>query len=277
MNTYTSTKRKSFLFFLTLFFMLNCILTYPIANAAEREKVDRIYDHSDSLTDAEEEDLEAQAEEYYQETGNNYLIVTTKTLSEYDYKESSSYERNCELYSESFYDTFLSTYNEKYANCVILTVDLSKNRDNRYADISGQNELKVKMDAKRCTLAFEKIKSMLSKGDYHTAFEKYMSIVNRYQQVTPGINPDSIFLKIWFQLLLALIIGGVTVVIMIYQSGGKMTVTGHTYLDKERSRTVGKHDHYTHTRTTRRKRESNNSNSSSGSSSSGGSHGGGHF
>ena len=274
MMTYIYTNRKHFTFFLALLLILNCILTFSVAHAADSEDVDRVYDYASSLNDSEENDLETLAEEYYQKTGNNYLIVTTTTLSEYEYKQSSSSERNCELYSESFYNSFVSTYGKSYKNCAILTVDLSKNR---YADISGQNELKTKLDNERCTLAFEKIKSNLSDGDYYDACEKYMKTVNRYQQITPGINPDSIFLKIWFQFLLALVIGGVIIAIMIYQSGGKMTVSSQTYLDSQRSKTVNKHDRYTHTRTTRTKRSNNSNKSGGGSSSSGGSHGGGHF
>ena len=157
---------------------------------------------------------------------------------------------------------FVSNYGEKYKNCIILTIDLS---ENRYANITSQNELKTKLDNERRILALKKFQPMLSKGNYYDAYEKYMNTVNHYQKIKPGINPDNIFLKTWFQLILALAIGGITITIMIYNSGGKITVTGQTYFDKEGSRTVSKHDHYTHTRTTRTKRETRNNNSSGGS------------
>lgn len=274
MMNYILNKKRISLLFLTLLLTLCCILPFSISYAADNETVDRIYDYAGSLSDSEKDNLEALAETFFQKTGYNYLVVTTTTCSEYEFTESSSFERDCELYSEAFYDDFVSTYGEKYENCTILTIVLS---DNRYADISGQGELKTKLVDKRCTLAFEKIQSDLSDGDYLDAYEKYMKTVNRYQQIKPGINPDSIFLKIWFQLLLALITGGVIIVIMIFNTSKKMTANGSTYLDSQRSRTVNMHDHYTHTHTSRTKRESNSDSSGGENSGGGGSHGGGHF
>ena len=106
-----------------------------------------------------------------------------------------------------------------------------------------------------------------------------MQLVNRYQKIKPGINPDNIFLKIWFQLLISVIIGGIIIGVMIYHSGGKMTASGQTYLDREHSSLVRRHDHYIRTHTTRTKRQTDSDSSSSGGggSSSGGSHGGSHF
>ena len=262
MMKHISAKTRYILFFLLLFLTFSCILSYPSVNATSTEDVDRIYDYASSLKASEEEDLETLAEEYYKETGNNYLIVTTTTLAEFEYEEGFSSEKNCELYSKAFYDMFVSNYGEKYKNCIILTIDLS---ENRYANITSQNELKTKLDNERRILALKKFQPMLSKGNYYDAYEKYMNTVNHYQKIKPGINADNIFLKTWFQLILALAIGGITITIMIYNSGGKITVTGQTYFDKEGSRTVSKHDHYTHTRTTRTKRETRNNNSSGGS------------
>ena len=108
-----------------------------------------------------------------------------------------------------------------------------------------------------------------------------MKVVNRYQKIKPNLNPDSIFLKIWFQLLISVIIGGITIGVMIYHSGGKMTASGQTYLDRERSSLIRRHDHYIRTHTTRTKRKTDSASSSSGGSSSGssgsGSNGGGYF
>lgn len=259
----------SFLLFLALTFSL---LIPSVAHAST--EVERIYDYANSLTSAEKEDLEVLAESYYQETGYNYLIVTTTTRQEYDYTHDSSPETDCEYYSEAFYKSFKDTYGEDFKNCTILTVDLS---ENRYADISGQGELKTKLDNSRCTKAFQKIKSSLSDKKYKDAYSKYMKTVNRYQQIKPGINPDSIFLKIWFQLLISIAVGGIIIGIMIYHSGGVMTANGQTYLDESRSQLLREDDFYIRTSTTRTKRETSSSSSSGGGSSSGGSHGGGHF
>lgn len=247
-----------------------------IVKAATDESVERIYDYANTLSNSEKEDLEELSKSYYQDTGNNYLIVTTTTREEYDYSHSSSPEKDCELYSEAFYDSFLEKYGNSYNNCTILTIDLSPNR---YADISGQGDLKYKLDDSRCKKVSVKISSSLTAKNYTKAYSKYMQLVNRYQKIKPGINPDNIFLKIWFQLLISVIIGGIIIGVMIYHSGGKMTASGQTYLDREHSSLVRRHDHYIRTHTTRTKRQTDSDSSSSGGggSSSGGSHGGSHF
>lgn len=264
---------------LLLLFVMVLVTFLPlsfIVKAATDESVERIYDYANTLSNSEKEDLEELAESYYQDTGNNYLIVTTTTREEYDYSHSSSPEEDCEFYSEAFYDSFLGKYENSYSNCTILTIDLSPNR---YADVSGQGDLKHKLDDSRCQKVSFKISSSLTAQNYTEAYSKYMQLVNRYQKIKPGINPDNIFLKIWFQLLVSVIIGGIIIGVMIYHSGGKMTASGQTYLDRERSSLVRRHDHYIRTHTTRTKRETNSNSSSSGGggSSSGGSHGGSHF
>lgn len=274
-----SVNKKIYPLILLLIILTSLLSFSSIANAATDENITRIYDYANTLSNSEKEDLEKLAESYYQETGNNYLIVTTKTREEYDYSHSSFPEEDCELYSEAFYKSFIEMYGNTYNNCTILTIDLSSNR---YADISGQKDLKTKLDDNRCTKAFNKIKSNLSNKDYVKAYTKYMKTVNRYQKIKPGINPDNILLKIWFQLLISIIVGAIIIGIMVYQSGGKMTANGQTYLNRERSKILRKDDYYIRTHTTRTKRETSSNNSSvggssGGGSSSGGSHGGGHF
>lgn len=274
-----SVNKKIYPLILLLIILTSLLSFSSIANAATDENISRIYDYANTLSNSEKEDLEKLAESYYQETGNNYLIVTTKTREEYDYSHSSFPEEDCELYSEAFYKSFIEMYGNTYNNCTILTIDLSSNC---YADISGQKDLKTKLDDNRCTKAFNKIKSNLSNKDYVKAYTKYMKTVNRYQKIKPGINPDNILLKIWFQLLISIIVGAIIIGIMVYQSGGKMTANGQTYLNRERSKILRKDDYYIRTHTTRTKRETSSNNSSvggssGGGSSSGGSHGGGHF
>lgn len=277
---YSITKKKYSLLLLVMVLVTFLPLSF-IAKAATDESVERIYDYANTLSDSEKQNLEELAASYYQDTGNNYLIVTTTTREEYDYSHSSIPEEDCEFYSKAFYDSFIELYGEAHKNCTILTVDLSSESSNhRYANISGQSDLKTKLNDERCTKAFSEIKSSLHDSDYANAYTKYMKVVNRYQKIKPNLNPDNIFLKIWFQLLISVIIGGITIGVMIYHSGGKMTASGQTYLDRERSSLVRRHDHYIRTHTTRTKRETNSDSSSSGGSSGSsgsGSNGGGYF
>ena len=73
-------------------------------------------------------------------------------------------------------------------------------------------------------------------------------------------NTNDFFTNIWFQLILSLSIGGITVAIMAYNAGGKMTAGGNNYIDMQNSGLVGRRDDYLRTRITRvRKPTQNNS------------------
>lgn len=254
------------------------------SNAAS--DVQRIYDHAGVLNDSEKTELEALAEKYYNKNHFNYLVVTTTEKNEYvPSNELVAYdaEGEVEIYSEAFYTYFTETYGSDYQDCIILAIDLS---DNRYADISCHTsdggKPSSRMENDRCTRVIKKISSKLTNGDYCGAMKKYMSTVNRYLQIKAGINPDSIFLKIWFQALISIIIGGVIIGVMVYQSGGKVTTSSRTYLDEKTSKLLARRDRYIRTDVTKVRRETNSSSGGGGGGSShssggSGSHGGGHF
>lgn len=239
-----------------------------------------VFDYAGTLNDNQINELEDLSYSYYEQTGHHYIILTTTDYSEYNFSASQSMERNAELYEEAFYNWYKSTYTDSNS-CAILTIKLAGENEadiseNRYADISGQGIIKANLETDRCFLAFDQIKSDLSDKDYFTAYKKFMKVVNRYQKIKPGISPESITLKIWFQLLIAIIISAIIIFFMIFSSGGTMTANGQTYIDKSKSKLLRNEDHYIRTSTTRTKRSSS-SNSSSGGSSGGSSHGGGHF
>lgn len=224
----------------------------------------RVYDTDNLLSDSEISKLETAAAKYSEKWGYDFLILTTR----------NQYESDTISQSDSFYSEYSTTYSQP--DCIIYTIDMGC----RYADVSAQGEPQTKreLDNSRCTKVFEKTKSNLSDGKYYDACIKYIKTVNSYLKVKPGINPDNIFLKLWFQILLSFGIGGLVVGIMAFNSGGKVTTTSVTYLDSKTSRIVARHDHYIRTTTTRTKRSSDSGGGSSGGSIGGsGSHGGGHF
>ena len=51
---------------------------------------------------------------------------------------------------------------------------------------------------------------------------------------------DNILLNFWVQLLISLLIGGLVVGVLAYQSGGKMTASGKDYLDSNSPGLIGK-------------------------------------
>ncbi len=85
------------------------------------------------------------------------------------------------------------------------------------------------------------------------------------------------FLAWWFHLGLGLLAGAIVVLILLKNSGGKMTTNGRTYMNKSFSELIGRRDIYTHTTYVRTRKSS----SSSGGRGGGGGHshssGGGRF
>ncbi len=70
---------------------------------------------------------------------------------------------------------------------------------------------------------------------------------------------SSILNNVFVQLLIAIVIGAVTVVIMAYNSGGRMTAGGSNYIDPNHSGLIGRRDDYIRTTVTRiRKPQDNN-------------------
>lgn len=269
-------KKKTYFRYL-LALLVCCVLLLfphiPISAASENQNV---WDYAEVFSSKELSSLEEMAQDYCKEKDYRFLVVTTTTLSDgYEYTSSYDTDQDCDLYTEAFYNSIVEEYGDTYENCVILTLDLT----NRYALVTGWGKLKEgSMDATRCTQVYESILDKFSDDQWFEACEKYYKTANRFIHIRSGVNPNNIFLKTWFQLILAAVIGGIIILINVIHSGGTMTVSDKTYLDDGRSKLVGKHDHYIRTSVHRTKRESsNNSSSSSGGGSSSHSSGGGHF
>lgn len=236
-------------------------------------------DEDGLLTDTEEKALETLAEKYSKERGINFIIATTDYESGfYDY---DPIVQDTIDYSELFYQTLLEE-DPAYEDTVIFTINITNpsNSSFRYADVSGQGLGKEKMDSDRCSTLFEHLKPLLSDGDYYDACVKYLELAYKYVNIATFMDPDSLFLKLWFQLVLGFGISLIIILIMVHNSKGKMTVNGNSYLDEAHSRVLGRYDRYIRTTTTRTKISSSSGGgggSHGGGGGGGGSHGGGHF
>ena len=248
----------------------------PKHYASASEDVIRVWDHGNCFSPTEYEQLENLAEKYSTDSSYEFLIVTTTSRAEYDYTHSTNAEDDCKNYAFAFYEKYSDTYSElsKKGACV-LVLDLS---ENRYAFIQAFGELKESglLKENRRKSIIEKITEDFSSDNRYEGCKTYFDTASRYVKIKPSMNPNSIFLKLWFQLLLAVVVGFLIVLFNAINMSGKMTVNDRTYLDENRSRLIGKHDHYIRTSVTKTKRSSDNdSGNSSGGGDSGGS--GGHF
>lgn len=270
-------KKKIFYNYVLAMLVCSVLLFLPHIPASAASDTQSVWDYAGTFSSSELSSLEEQAKDYCNKKDYHFLILTTTTLSDgYEYTSSYDTDEDCDLYTEAFYNSLIEEYGETYENSVILTLDL----ENRYALVTGWGNLKEKkMDATRCTQVYENILDELSNDHWFKACEKYYKTANRFLHIRSGVNPNNIFLKTWFQLVLAVVISGIIILINIIHSGGKMTVSDKTYLDNEKSHLLGKHDHYIRTSVHKTKRESNHNSNNSGSGGSSSSHssGGGHF
>ncbi|MGN8645419.1 TPM domain-containing protein [Gracilibacillus sp. HCP3S3_G5_1] len=239
-------------FYLLLLFSL--LLFTPVM--AEEQY---IYDNANIFSDAEKAELEQLAAEYRGENETDFLILTADDLE----------NKNATEYADDFYDEVAPGYDQAQGATVILTIDM----ENREVDLGGYGDVQEYLSDERLTQIREYITPALSEGNYVKAAQQFFDKVEQYLGVNPYINPDSIFLKTWFQLVVAVLIGAVVVGSMIFNMGGRVTVNHQTYMDPQNSRVVKKRDTYIRKSVRKTKIQKNNSRSGGGS---GGMTSGGH-
>ncbi|MBW8349761.1 TPM domain-containing protein [Bacillus sp. IITD106] len=239
--------------YLFIFAFLLILLPFSInAHAVEQ----KIYDYAGLLTDDQVQKLEAMANEYGAKRNTDFIILTT----------NGTEGKGAKKYMQDFYDDKAPGYDKPHGNAAILTIDMEK----RDVYLAGFYKAEKYLDDERLTQIREKITPDLSSGNYEQAFEDFIKTSYKYMGFRPGVNPDSLFFNIWFQIICSLGLAGIIVGIMAYNSGGRVTINSSTYEDSNNSRVLDRRDIYIRTTTTKRRKPSNNS-------SGGGSRGGGGF
>lgn len=200
-----------------------------------------VYDYADLLTDVEKEKLEELAASLGAEYEIDFIILTTKDTEGKDIKP----------YMQDFYD---EKYNLDAVDAAILTLDM----EHRDVYVAGFYKGEKYIDDQRAGLIREKITPDLSAGNYYDAFSTYIEKAHEYMGVRPGVNPESIFLKWWFHIVISLVIAGGAVGLMAYNSGGRVTVNSATYLNQGTSKVLNRSDQYLRKTVTKRRKPQNN-------------------
>ncbi|MCY7771768.1 TPM domain-containing protein [Bacillus haynesii] len=231
----------------------------PIASgAAASEQKRYIYDEAGLLTKQEIEKLETLAAKLGAERETDFIIVTTNDTNGRDVKK----------YAEDFYDEKAPGYQKKHGNAAVLTVDM----EHREVYLAGFKKAEEYLNDARLDKIREKIMPDISDNHYEAAFEMFMKAA--YDDMEKKPWADSIFFKTWFQLLVSAVIAAIAVVIMKYNSGGKVTVSASTYMNGDTSGVIRKNDEYIRTTVTKQRKPSNNKSSGGGTTSGGHSHSG---
>jgi len=246
---------------LLLVMLVTVVLVVPVkfatVSAAAADKK-LIIDNAKLLTPEQVMELRALAVKYGEERETDFIIITTNEEGV-----------DAKKLTQDFYDEQAPGYDKKHGNAAIMTVDMKK----RYMYIAGFYKAKEYIDDARVEKILDKVYPYAADNDYYGAFKTYLTVAHEYMGIKPGVNPDNILFNIWFQLIVALLVGGVVVWIMIRNSGGRVTVNRQTYEDQAASGILGRQDQYINTTVTKRKIERDKGGGSGGG---GGTTSGGH-
>lgn len=235
------------IFFVFLLFTWFLSVESTSADPASKQ---RVYDDGKLLTKDQITKLEEKAEEYSEKRKTDFLIITTK----------DSNGREALGFVQDFYDNEKSGYNQEFGNTIIIGVD-KKLRD---VNISGFKKAEKSLNNDRIEMVLDDIYPYLKNNDYYEAFNTYLDKAFEYSGVRFGLNPDGIYFKTWFQLFIGMGIAIFYLGSKLYNIGGKVTVSGRTYNDRDATRLLDKTDRYIRTSVTRMKKPSNNSSSGGG-------------
>ena len=228
------------------------LLILPASGLAADKQL--IFDEAGLLSPEEVQELNALANQLGAERQTDFIILTTDNPDNVD----------VEKFMGDFYDQRLPG-----ENAAILTMDM-RNRDIHLAGFYLAEEY---LDSGRLDKIRQGITPKLSAGNYAGAFREYLQETHRYMGYEPGFNPDNILFKLWFQVAVSLALGGLVVGVLVFRSGGRVTINRQTYEDGANSGVLAHRDTYLRTTTTKTKIPRNNS---SGGGGGGGRTGGGH-
>ncbi|WP_207646332.1 TPM domain-containing protein [Cellulosilyticum sp. I15G10I2] len=246
-------------FSVMLIMLLMVLSVYPVM--ATQKVNQKVYDFAELLTAEEAAKLEALSNTYSEKRQVDIIILTTRDTKGKDVVG----------YMEDFYDEKGLGYDKPHGDTAILTIDLQ----HREVYVAGFYKGEQYLDNSRCDLIRRKITPELSAGNYYEAFDSFITLSYKYMGIRPGVNPENILFKWWFQVLAALGVAGISVGVMAYRSGGRMTTGGATYLDSSHSGVTDRRDVYIRTHVTKHKKPSSNSGGGGGGMG-GGTSGGGH-
>lgn len=248
--------KRSLFFFLTALLLL---LSWRIPVQAESVNQKQfIYDFAQLLTEEEVAELQSLSSELSKERNTSFMIITANGMDGKDIVQ----------YVEDFYDEQAPGYNQPHGNTAILAIDM----DTRDVYLAGFKKAEQYLDNGRMEQIRNKITPDLSEGQYFQAFSAFINTSYEYMEYEPGVNPENILFKWWFQLIASIVVAGVIVALMAFRTGGRITVNAQTYMNSNQSKVLNKYDNYVRQTVTKQRKPSNNTKSGGG----GGITGGGH-
>lgn len=269
--------KKALKLFILFIVLLSGIPVFAKSSSATDQ---RVFDDANLLSDSKEELLNDKCLEIGDKVSLDIVLLTID-----DAKGKTS-----TAYADDFYDDMEFGYNAPNGDGVLLLIDM----DNRELRISTSGTAISYITDSRIESLFDAITPYISDGEYSNGCNEFIDFVDYYMSNKPTTgnssnnyyntngnyngNSESIFLSWWFQFIIALVIAGIVVGVMAYNSGGKISVNLNTYLDASGTHHISSYDNYVKTVTTSVKKtppSSSGGGSSTHKSSGGHTHGGG--
>lgn len=275
--------------YITLFIMAPTLTSYASTDQQEAQQQtsqpDMVYDYANLFSPDEISELEDLSRTKGQEGQVNIVFITTYDLDGKTRKE----------YIEDLYDNSAFGQNGEYSDTALILLNMDP--ADRGVEIQGYGMAEHYLHNDRIEHMLDDIVPLLSDEDYFLAMEEFANQVAYYMNEDKGVNTNPVygdetsgsyygeasvdgesdyygeesFLdNILVRIIISLVIGGVAVGIMAYNSSGKVSTNNNTYLDQGNSRLVARRDRYIRTSTTRVKKPKENSSNSGGRSSGGG-------
>lgn len=242
--------------------ILMLILVHSFANKATASEINaedkRIYDEAGILSSYEIEELETTSHDYGDTAGIEIFVLTHNN-------KNATYP---EKYIEDFEDQL------PVADRVYFLYDVY--RGEIFMESYGLAETYI--HSKRIDIMFDNVVDYIKSGYYYDAFKTYITMSADYMADDSELNYDydyqghyrkedlknNILLNFWFQLFVALAIGGIVVGSLAYHSSGRMTAGSSDYLDRSRGGLIGRRDQYLRSSVVRWRKPQQNTSSSSG-------------
>ena len=297
-NTINIRKKSLFISILTALILFLLILIPSVSYAKADDT--KIYDGASLFTETEVVELETLFQAQSEEAKADIILITTKSIGNKSKKQ----------YLEDYYDKEAPGYEGRFGSTVLLLLNMDPN--DRGLEIQGYKEAKYYLNNDRIQNIITEIIPDLKADNYYTAVTKFSNLVVDYMNSEPydynnGYSNDSshnyngnhydsnnkpeyvnnsrgkndtsdfsVLKRVDVQIVISILIAGISVGIMVLNSGGSITTNDRTYLNHDKAYVTRKVDNYIKTTVTKVKKPDDNNNNSgfSGSDSSGTSSGG---
>ncbi|QHQ60577.1 methanol dehydrogenase [Anaerocolumna sedimenticola] len=227
---------KTITFFLLLFLIVPFFTMFSTIKTLAAAEDQKVYDYYGLFSEEESADLENICAEYGEEGKVDIVVITD------DLKGDSP-----KTYLEDFYDEHKFGYDQEFGDTAMVLVNMYS--EDRNVTIQGYGNAEYYLNNDRIEHILDDITPMLKDSAYYDAMEEFAKQAAYYMNEEKGVNTtpatgdvgsdnyygesgydgpsdyygekeDNIFYNTGFQLLMAVIIGAVTVGIMAANSGG---------------------------------------------------------